>query len=129
MIFLSKEYCFQMFFFRQFSDHVGKLLLQVNDGFWWRLSDAPAFFHPNVSSNGIVSSSILYRDQSWHPSMTLKQILISIQRLLKEPDVDNPIQPDACGLYCTNRSNYEQCVRRSIKHAGKYIEFCSIWCA
>lgn len=106
-----------------------KLLMDFDDDFPMsppKCMFQPSFFHPNVSSNGIVSSSILYTDQSWHPAMTLKQILIGIQRLLNEPDVDNPIQTDAYVLYLTNRSEYEQCVRRSIKHASKYIEFRSI---
>lgn len=78
----------------------------------------PSFFHPNVSLSGIVSSSLLSKDQSYHPTMMIKQILIHIQSLLNEPEVDSPIQHDAYRLFCTNRAAYEQQVRLSIKHAG-----------
>ena len=47
----------------------------------------PLIFHPNVYRTGTVCLSILKFDQGWHSTLTIKQILLHIQRLLVEPNL------------------------------------------
>ena len=59
----------------------------------------PPIFHPNVYICGTVCVSTLEVNRDWRPSMTVKQILLSIQQLLNEPNVNSPAQAEAYAVY------------------------------
>ena len=71
------------------------------------------FFHPNVYPSGKVCLSIL--DSNWKPSLTVKQILIGIQKLLDQPNPKSPAQRDAITLYLNDRKKYCETVLNQSK--------------
>jgi len=69
------------------------------------------FFHPNVYPSGTVCLSILNEDESWRPSITVKQILQGIQDLLDNANAGSPAQSDAFVLFTQNTREYERRVK------------------
>ncbi|OIR57567.1 MAG: ubiquitin conjugating enzyme E2 [Amphiamblys sp. WSBS2006] len=65
---------------------------------------SPPLFHPNVYIDGLVCLSILGKD--WKASLTLKQILLGIQKLLGEPNTRSPANIEAHELFTKNKSAY-----------------------
>ena len=51
-----------------------------------------ALFHPNIYPSGAVCLSILDEQKDWKPAITVKQMLMGIQRLLSNPNNDDPAQ-------------------------------------
>jgi hypothetical protein len=48
----------------------------------------PVLPHPNIYPSGTVCLSILNEEEDWKPHITVKQILLGIQKLLKdEPNI------------------------------------------
>lgn len=47
----------------------------------------PVLFHPNIFDNGQVCLSIFDGHKDWAPSITLEQILLGLQELLKTPNI------------------------------------------
>lgn len=63
--------------------------------------------HPNIYPSGTVCLSILNEEEDWKPHITVKQILMGIQKLVKdEPNIESPAQQDPLTLYKTNREEY-----------------------
>jgi ubiquitin-conjugating enzyme E2 I len=53
----------------------------------------PVLPHPNIYPSGTVCLSILNEEEDWKPHITIRQILLGIQKLLKdEPNIDSPAQ-------------------------------------
>jgi ubiquitin-protein ligase len=49
---------------------------------------------------GTVCLSILNEEEDWKSNITVKQILMGIQKLLKdEPNIESPAQYEPCALY------------------------------
>ncbi|KAK9868104.1 hypothetical protein WJX84_005890 [Apatococcus fuscideae] len=69
------------------------------------------FYHPNVYPTGLVCLSILNAEKSWKPGMTVKQVLLGIQELLKEPNNGDPAQQDAWEDIDMNPREYERKVK------------------
>ncbi len=60
----------------------------------------PLLPHPNIYPSGTVCLSILNEEEDWKSSISIKQILMGIQKLLKEePNIQSPAQYDPCVLY------------------------------
>ena len=78
----------------------------------------PVLPHPNVYPSGTVCLSILNEEEDWKPSITIKNILLGIQKLLKDdPNLNSPAQLEPTKLYKTNKQKYNQKV---IEFAKKY---------
>lgn len=72
----------------------------------------PVIPHPNVYPSGTVCLSILNEEEDWKPHITVRQILMGIQKLLKdEPNINSPAQQEPLNLYKNNREQYLQKVR------------------
>ena len=58
---------------------------------------------------------------SWKPSITVKQLLMSIQTLLSEPNADHVTdQPEASRLYKSNRKEFDKRIKaQTLKHKPK----------
>ena len=69
------------------------------------------FFHPNIYPSGTVCLSILNEDESWRPSITVKQILMGIQDLLDSPNPASPAQSEAYMLFTNDRADYDRKVK------------------
>lgn len=75
----------------------------------------PPLFHPNVYPSGTVCLSILNEEESWKPTLTVKNILLGIQRLLNEVNPDSPAQAEAYGLFKKDRKAYDAKVKQIVK--------------
>ncbi len=74
----------------------------------------PAIFHPNVFTSGNICLDVL--NANWRPSISIKQLLQSIQTLLSEPNADHITdQPEASRLYKSNRAEFDKRVRAQAK--------------
>ena len=53
----------------------------------------PVLPHPNVYPSGTVCLSILNEEEDWKSSITIKQILMGIQKLIQDdPNLESPAQ-------------------------------------
>ena len=71
-------------------------------------------FHPNVFADGKICLNVLKPPSSggaWTPSMSIKMVLIAIQKLLITPNYDDAAQHDAHKIFKTNQQEYERRVR------------------
>jgi ubiquitin-conjugating enzyme E2 I len=67
----------------------------------------PLLPHPNIYPSGTVCLSILNEEEDWKPHISIKQILLGIQQLLKEePNIESPAQQEPLTLYKSNREEY-----------------------
>ncbi|KAI3383206.1 hypothetical protein SNEBB_005813 [Seison nebaliae] len=71
----------------------------------------PGLFHPNVYPSGTVCLSLLDEEKDWRPSISVRQILQGIQKLLQEPNASDPAQADAYCIFINNRVQYEEKVK------------------
>ncbi len=74
----------------------------------------PVIYHPNVFSNGGICLSILNAD--WSPSVTLVDVLTSIQHLLANPNAKHVTdRPEVSRLYNENQAEYRRKIRDQTK--------------
>ena len=67
----------------------------------------PVIPHPNIYPSGTVCLSILNEEEDWKPHITIKQILLGIQKLLKDdPNIESPAQQEPLNLYKNNKEEY-----------------------
>lgn len=69
--------------------------------FWFNLGQfKPVIPHPNIYPSGTVCLSILNEEEDWKSSISIKQILLGVQKLMKdEPNIQSPAQYEPCMLY------------------------------
>lgn len=76
--------------------------------------------HPNIYPSGTVCLSILNEEEDWKPPITVKQILLGIQKLLKEePNIESPAQQEPLTLYKTSRDEYFKKVKAFAMNSKK----------
>jgi len=78
---------------------------------------SPALFHPNIYPSGSVCLSILDPNKDWRASLTIPQVLQGIQKLLSEPNPQDPAQQAPYDLYVKDRAAY---IKRVKQEAAKY---------
>jgi len=49
-------------------------------------------YHPNIKSDGTVCNEVL--GDGWSPQLRIQEVLLTMRTLLKEPNVDNPLEAD-----------------------------------
>ncbi|CCW62880.1 unnamed protein product [Phytomonas sp. EM1] len=76
---------------------------------------SPVLFHPNIYPSGTVCLSILNEEKDWRPNITIKQILLSIQELLNNPNIKDPAQEEPYRVYVRDIKEYEQRVREEVR--------------
>lgn len=75
-------------------------------------------FHPNITFKGEVCNEALGLDK-WSVSSTVRMILLSIRNLLLEPDISNPLNPEAAIEYAKGLEKYGETVKRWIETYNK----------
>ena len=76
-----------------------------------RVRFVPEIFHPNVFPSGTVALSFLEEGKGWYPQITVRDILLGVQRLLTEPNIDNPANSEAYMIYTEDFAEYEEILR------------------
>eukprot|EP01111_Echinosteliopsis_oligospora_P000889 TRINITY_DN110_c0_g1_i1.p1 TRINITY_DN110_c0_g1~~TRINITY_DN110_c0_g1_i1.p1 ORF type:complete len:147 (-),score=38.98 TRINITY_DN110_c0_g1_i1:195-635(-) len=49
-------------------------------------------YHPNIKSDGSVCTEVL--GDGWSPQLKIQDVLLTMRTLLKEPNVDNPLEAE-----------------------------------
>lgn len=62
-------------------------------------------YHPNIYSNNTVCIDLL--GDKWSPSITIKDILAALARLLDQPNPESPANVDAANEYLRNPNSYK----------------------
>lgn len=67
----------------------------------------PVIPHPNIYPSGTVCLSILNEEEDWKPHITVRQLMLGIQKLLKEEmNIESPAQQEPLNLYKNNHEEY-----------------------
>eukprot|EP00013_Stygamoeba_regulata_P001515 CAMPEP_0177632616 /NCGR_PEP_ID=MMETSP0447-20121125/2397_1 /TAXON_ID=0 /ORGANISM="Stygamoeba regulata, Strain BSH-02190019" /LENGTH=151 /DNA_ID=CAMNT_0019134217 /DNA_START=217 /DNA_END=672 /DNA_ORIENTATION=- len=75
-------------------------------------------YHPNIkTSDGQVCQEILRKD--WSPQLKIKDVLVTIRHLLREPSVDSPLEPDIAKEYQEKRDNFNKKAKDYVKKYAK----------
>lgn len=77
-----------------------------------RARDAQVY-HPNIDMEGHVCLNILRED--WKPVLTINSVIYGLTFLMLEPNADDPLNKEAATLLETNRKQFEQIVRRTLR--------------
>ena len=72
-------------------------------------------FHPNIYPSGAVCLSIINDEEDWRPSLKVKDILLGIQELLKNPNPLSPAQKEAYTTFTRSKKEYENKVREQAR--------------
>ena len=70
-------------------------------------------YHPNIDHNGIICLDIL--KDNWAPVYSIIEVLKMIINLIKNPNPNDPLCPEAAKLYLTDRNEYNKRVLDMIK--------------
>ena len=76
---------------------------------------SPPLFHPNVYPSGTVCLSLLDEEKDWVSSITVKQLLLGVQRLLDEPNELDPAQAPAFHFFVNDKPRYEEKIREQAR--------------
>lgn len=68
-------------------------------------------FHPNVTFKGEICKEALGLD-SWSMTSTVRMFIPVLRNFLSEPDVSNPLNPDAAIEYAKGMDTYRATVKR-----------------
>ena len=73
-------------------------------------------YHPNIDFLGRICLDILKKN--WSPALQIRAVLLSIQSLLSEPNVEDPLNEEVNKHYLTNRKDAEKTAKEwTKKHA------------
>ena len=73
-------------------------------------------YHPNIDFLGRICLDILKKN--WSPALQIRAVLLSIQSLLSEPNVEDPLNEEVNKHYLENRKDAENTARQwTKKHA------------
>lgn len=78
---------------------------------------ATKIYHPNVKSDGGVCHEML--NDGWSPQLKLSEVLLMVNQILKEPNPENPLEPEIANQYKADRNAFnKQAKEWTKKYAG-----------
>eukprot|EP00835_Amoeboradix_gromovi_P002848 NODE_170_length_16226_cov_0.451169.p11 type:complete len:164 gc:universal NODE_170_length_16226_cov_0.451169:13383-13874(+) len=80
-----------------------------------KLTTVPPLFHPNVYPSGNICLSLIDDRKDWKSSISMRQLLLSLQSFLSSPNPDDPANPDAIKLFRRDMALYKQRIREQAK--------------
>eukprot|EP01084_Bolivina_argentea_P026933 50065_1 len=66
-------------------------------------------YHCNVNDKGGICLDLL--KDNWSPAIKISQLLLSIQSLLTDPNINDPLVPSIARQYKQNRNKHDQTAR------------------
>merc|ERR1712130_632362 len=66
-------------------------------------------YHCNINDKGGICLDLL--KDNWSPAIKISQLLLSIQSLLTDPNINDPLVPEIAKLYQQNRKKHDQTAR------------------
>merc|ERR1719284_492195 len=73
-------------------------------------------YHPNIRSSGdkttvgeICNEAITH---DWGPTRKVRDVLVSVIKLLEEPSADNPLEPEIAAQIVDNKAEFEKTARK-----------------
>ncbi|XP_058993159.1 ubiquitin-conjugating enzyme E2 U isoform X2 [Mustela lutreola] len=80
-------------------------------------------FHPNVDQNtGRACIDFLDDPNKWNTSYTLSSILLTLQVMLSNPELENPVNLEAAQMLIEDESLYKQVVLRLFNQPSQLLE-------
>jgi len=83
------------------------------------ISFAHPLYHPNVGSGGHICLDIL--QSQWAPTLTLGKVMLSLSSLLGDPNPSSPLNGGAAHNWRSNRTKYDEEVRKVCEKNCKKI--------
>jgi ubiquitin-conjugating enzyme E2 D/E len=75
-------------------------------------------FHPNIDKDGKICTHVL--GDNWSPQIKIKEVLLIVRQMLREPSLENPLDEEAAIMYRNNRPEFEKKVKALVKqHAQR----------
>ena len=65
-------------------------------------------YHPNITLRGGINLPIVDR---WEPALTIKDVLLEIFNIIKNPFPDDPEEPEIARQYKLNRAEFDRTAR------------------
>ena len=74
--------------------------------------------HPNVKTDtGEVCPEVFF--PNWSPTMNVRLVLSNMREVLKNPDVETPLEAELAELFANDRSKFDKLVKDHVKSLGK----------
>jgi len=64
-------------------------------------------YHPNFDKEGKVCLGIIRKDD-WSPMITVNEVVLALQELLRTPNVDHPLAEAVAEEYINDRSSFDK---------------------
>ncbi|PRP75136.1 ubiquitin-conjugating enzyme E2 [Planoprotostelium fungivorum] len=75
-------------------------------------------YHPNVKSDGGFCTDML-TTEGWSPQLKIQQVIDEIYRLMKEPNADNPLEPEIAQQFKTDKTAWAKTAKEWTKKHAK----------
>jgi len=82
-----------------------------------KLKFVTKIYHPNVKSDGGFCADIL--SESWSPQLKISDVLNTVDKLMKDPNPENPLEPEIANQYKADRATFTKTAKEWTKKYAK----------